>query len=195
MMHIEPPDQKFFEAARGYAELGMFYEANEQLEKIDPFLRAVPEILALRIEIYRGLEKWELMTELTRRLTEVEPENPQWPVSLGITTTFDVTLGFAIHIMSMSDVAFHFPIRAHDDPKFPRFNVRATQSRANDWNVILSADRACVEPVKRDLSWWTDRFCCGRAEGTNKIFFGRPARSDLINFLLCDRVARHCLTR
>ena len=85
-MPIEPPDQKFFEAAHGYAELGMFHDANEQLEKIDPFLRAAPEILALRIEIYRGLQKWELMTELTRRLTEFEPDNPQWPVSLAYAT-------------------------------------------------------------------------------------------------------------
>ena len=62
-MPIEPPDQKFFEAARGYAELGMYCDANEELEKIDPFLRAAPEILVLRIEIYRGLGKWELVGE------------------------------------------------------------------------------------------------------------------------------------
>ncbi len=81
-MMLEPPDQQFFTAACGYVQLQMFQEANEELEKIDPFLRAAPEILALRIEIYRGLQKWELMTELTRRLTEFEPDNPQWPVSL-----------------------------------------------------------------------------------------------------------------
>jgi tetratricopeptide (TPR) repeat protein len=85
-MMLEPPDQQFFTAACGYVELQMFQEANEELEKIDPFLRAAPEILALRIEIYRGLQKWELMTELTRRLTEFEPDNPQWPVSLAYAT-------------------------------------------------------------------------------------------------------------
>ena len=79
MMHIEPPDKQFFEAACGYAQLGMFHA---ELEKIDPFLRAAPEILALRIEIYRGLERWELMAELAKRLIEFEPDNPQWPVSL-----------------------------------------------------------------------------------------------------------------
>ena len=53
-MPIEPPNKQLFEVASGYAELGMFHEANEQLETIDPFLRAAPEVLALRIEIYRG---------------------------------------------------------------------------------------------------------------------------------------------
>jgi len=31
-MPIEPPDQKVFDAARGYAELSMCHEANEELE-------------------------------------------------------------------------------------------------------------------------------------------------------------------
>jgi len=85
-MPIEPPDQKFFEAAHGYAELGMYCDANEELEKIDPFLRAAPEVLALRVAIYGGLEKWELMAEIAKRLTEFEQDNPQWAVSLAYAT-------------------------------------------------------------------------------------------------------------
>ena len=60
-MPLEHPDQQFFEAACGYAELGLFLEANEELENVYAFNRAAPEILALRVEIYRRLEKWELM--------------------------------------------------------------------------------------------------------------------------------------
>jgi tetratricopeptide (TPR) repeat protein len=83
---LEPPDQQLFEAACGYVQLQMFHEANEGLEKIDPFNRAAPEILALRIEIYQGLEKWELMAEIAKRLTEFDQTNPQWPVSLAYAT-------------------------------------------------------------------------------------------------------------
>jgi hypothetical protein len=43
---------------------------NTELDKIDPFNRAAPEVLALRIAIYRGLEKWELMQEIAKRLAE-----------------------------------------------------------------------------------------------------------------------------
>ncbi len=85
-MPIEPADQKFFDAARGYAELGMYRDANEELEKIDPFLRAAPGVLALRIEIYRGLENWELMAELSKRLIEFQPDDPHWPVSMAYAT-------------------------------------------------------------------------------------------------------------
>jgi tetratricopeptide (TPR) repeat protein len=85
-MALEPPDKQFFEVACGYAELGMYLDADSELEKIDPFNRAAPEILALRIEIYRGLEKWELMAQLAKRLTEFLPDDPQWPLSLAYAT-------------------------------------------------------------------------------------------------------------
>jgi tetratricopeptide (TPR) repeat protein len=105
-MMLEPPDQQFFTAACGYVELQMFQEANEELEKIDPFLRVAPEILALRIEIYRGLQKWELMTELTRRLTEFEPDNPQWPVSLAYATRRANSIEAAKEILLSAETKF-----------------------------------------------------------------------------------------
>ncbi len=80
-MPLEPPDQKFFEAACGYAQLGMFLDANEELEKVDPYKRTAPEILALHVAIYRGLKKWELMAAISKRLAEFQPDDVQWMVS------------------------------------------------------------------------------------------------------------------
>ena len=53
-MPLEPPDQQYWQAAVGYVELGMFAEADLELDKIDPFCRALPEVLAVRLAIYRG---------------------------------------------------------------------------------------------------------------------------------------------
>ncbi len=105
-MPLEPPDRQFFTAACGYVQLQMFQEANEELEKIDPFLRAAPQILALRIEIYRGLQKWELMSELTRRLTEFDPDNPQWPVSLAYATRRALSIEAAKEILLSAEAKF-----------------------------------------------------------------------------------------
>jgi hypothetical protein len=33
-MPLEPPDQQYWQAAVGYVELGMFEDANDQLEKL-----------------------------------------------------------------------------------------------------------------------------------------------------------------
>jgi hypothetical protein len=81
-MPLESPDREFFNAAVGYAQLGMFLQANEQLENIDPFNRVAPEVLALRVDIYRGLQKWDLMREIAERLNEFEPTNIQWVVPM-----------------------------------------------------------------------------------------------------------------
>src|SRR5260370_32466411 len=80
-MPLEPPDPKFFEAACGYAQIGMFLDANEEIEKVDPYKRTAPEILALHVAIYRGLKKWELMAAISKRLAEFQPDDVQWMVS------------------------------------------------------------------------------------------------------------------
>ena len=85
-MPLEPPDQQHWQSAVGYVELGMFQEANDQLEEIDPFCRAAPEVLAVRIAIYHGLHKWELMAEIAKRLVDFQPEDVQWTISLAYAT-------------------------------------------------------------------------------------------------------------
>ena len=73
-MPLEPPDQQHWQAAVGYVELGMFQDANDQLEKIDPFNRAAPEVLAVRLSVYRGLKKWKLMQQIAKRLARRQIE-------------------------------------------------------------------------------------------------------------------------
>ena len=59
-----------------YIELGMFDEAQAELEKIDPFCRHLPEVLSARIPHYRALKKWDLIAVVARKLTEWNPEEP-----------------------------------------------------------------------------------------------------------------------
>jgi tetratricopeptide (TPR) repeat protein len=112
-MPIEPPDQKFFEAAGGYTALGMFREANEELEKIDPFLRAAPEILALRMKIYRGLEKWELMQVVSQKLAEFEPDNLQWTISLAYATRRTYSIDVAMEILLNAEAKFPYNVACY----------------------------------------------------------------------------------
>ena len=55
-------------------------------DPISPPNRAAPEVLAVRIEIYRGLEKWELMQQLAKRLADFQPDDVQWTISLAYAT-------------------------------------------------------------------------------------------------------------
>ena len=79
-MPLEPPDRQLWEAAVGYVGLHMFSDADAELERIDPFNRAAPEVLAVRIAIYHGLKKWEAMREIAKRLVDFQPKDVQWIV-------------------------------------------------------------------------------------------------------------------
>jgi tetratricopeptide (TPR) repeat protein len=103
---LEEPDRRHCQAAAGYVELGMFLEANTELDKIDPFNRAAPEVLALRIAIYRGLEKWELMQEIAKRLADFQPDNIQWTISLAYATRRAETIQAAKEILLSAESKF-----------------------------------------------------------------------------------------
>jgi tetratricopeptide (TPR) repeat protein len=107
-MALEPPDQMHWRAATGFVELGMYLDATAELEKIDPFNRAAPKILALRMEIYRGLEKWELMQVVAQKLAEFQPDNVQWVTSLA----------YAARRANSIEAAKQILIKA--EPKFPK---------------------------------------------------------------------------
>jgi hypothetical protein len=75
-----------WQAAVGYVELSMFDQANEELEKIDPFNRAAPEVLAVRVATYHGLKKWDLLQVVAQRLAEFDVQNVDWVVPYAYAT-------------------------------------------------------------------------------------------------------------
>ncbi len=53
-------DKSHLQAAEGWLELGNHLEANEELEKITPELRAHPDVLEMRCRIYEAAKQWEM---------------------------------------------------------------------------------------------------------------------------------------
>ena len=84
----------------------MFSEANTELDKIDPFNRAAPEVLALRIAIYSGLKKWELMQQIAKRLADFQPDHIQWTISLAYATRRANSIEAAKEILSNAEPRF-----------------------------------------------------------------------------------------
>src|SRR4051794_23252446 len=85
-MRLENPDQLRLRAAQGYVELGMFDTANAELEEIDPFCRHLPDVLAMRVAIYHGLQRWELMAIVAKKLVGWNPGDPSHFVNLAYAT-------------------------------------------------------------------------------------------------------------
>src|SRR5690242_20372578 len=142
-MPLEPPDRQHWQAAIGYVELGMFAEADSELDKIDPFCRALPEVLAVRLAIYRGLKKWELMQEIAKRLKEFEPDNVQWTISLAYATRRADSIQAAREIL------------LHAEPKFPKegiikYNLACYSCQTGE---IQKAKNYLQRALEIDLNW------------------------------------------
>ena len=142
-MPLESPDQQHWQAAVGYVELGMFAEADSELDKIDPFCRALPEVLAVRLAIYRGLEKWELMQQIAKRLKEFEPDNVQWTISLAYATRRAYSIDVAMEIL-LNAVA-KFPKEAAI-----RYNLACYHCQRGE---IENAKTYLKQAFEIDLSW------------------------------------------
>lgn len=75
-----------FTVAQGYFELGMFLDANVELEEIPPQQRDTTEFLALRVQIYSALKEWALMQTVAKALALRDPDNFHWSISWAYAT-------------------------------------------------------------------------------------------------------------
>lgn len=85
-MALESRDLHHLTAATGYVELGMFLDAEMELDAISLEARPLPEVLAVRMEIYSRQQAWARMQGLAERLMRNDPGNSAWVVSYAYAT-------------------------------------------------------------------------------------------------------------
>jgi predicted Zn-dependent protease len=76
MEFLEPQDVMHLNAAEGWLGLGNHVEANEELEKITPTMRAHPDVLAVRYEIYAKAKHWDACVHIAAAIVKRAPESP-----------------------------------------------------------------------------------------------------------------------
>lgn len=84
---MSPADRHHLRAAEGWLELGDWHESNEELERITPSMRAHPDVLRMRVEIYSAAKRWEYAAEVASTLSRIAPDE-----AFG-----HVRLAFALH--------------------------------------------------------------------------------------------------
>lgn len=62
-------------AAQGWLELGNHLEANDELERITPQLRAHPDVLEVRWHIYAHAKKWDACVDIASAIVKLAPES------------------------------------------------------------------------------------------------------------------------
>lgn len=72
--------------ARGYIELGMFREAEAELDAIDAAAANSIEVLALRVTLLHESQDWQQLRTIAGDLTRRQPEETAWWVSCAYAT-------------------------------------------------------------------------------------------------------------
>ena len=98
-MPLDTQDAHHLLAAVGYLELEMFADADAELDLIDADVRHLPEILSVRVHIYSGAKKWELMLAVAKRLAEYDPSNVEWTVNYAYALRRAVSLESATAVL------------------------------------------------------------------------------------------------
>ena len=69
---------RLLEAAQGYAALGLYMQSNRELEQMSPETRLWPEVLAIKLAIFDGLNLWEMVEIVALQLKDSARGHPQW---------------------------------------------------------------------------------------------------------------------
>ncbi len=95
-MTLPLPDKRHLQAAEGWLGLGDHLSANQELDNITPELRAHPDVLKVRYEVFSAGKKWDAAVEIARIIAKLLPDNP-WG---------QVHLAFALHELKRTQEAY-----------------------------------------------------------------------------------------
>jgi tetratricopeptide (TPR) repeat protein len=76
--HASPLPDDLLEPFDGYLALGMFMEANDELERMPNGFKAHPTVLTARLALLMEMERWEAAVILGRSLFKLWPDDTEF---------------------------------------------------------------------------------------------------------------------
>jgi tetratricopeptide (TPR) repeat protein len=92
--------RKRITAASGFAELGLYQEAIEELADLPAYTRNDIPVLAVWLQIYQSWGKWSEAAAVAERLIEKDPDGADWYIALGFAVRRAQSLAAAEVILS-----------------------------------------------------------------------------------------------
>ena len=119
-MPLSPEDQIRVNKAEGYLELGMFQDAEAELEKVAPDARQLPEVMFLRLVLYQETKRWAAMQAVAKKLVDLDPADPQRVIALAYATRRAESIDLARLILMEaldrhpSEALIHYNLACYD---------------------------------------------------------------------------------
>lgn len=84
MLALEAPNTHHLSAAQGWLELGNLAEACASLDRIEPLMRAHPDVLEVKYKICAAANKWTEAMLICRTLAHLTPDRPFSWINLSV---------------------------------------------------------------------------------------------------------------
>jgi len=106
---LQPPDSMHLSAAEGWLGLGDILEANAELEQITAELRAHPDVLEVRWQIYAKQKQWDACVDITRTITKLVPSQSKGWIHLAYSTRMAKNGGLEAAVCILAPLVNDFP--------------------------------------------------------------------------------------
>lgn len=139
--------EKRLEAALGYLQLGMFEEANDEIEQLPSEEKNSPGVLRLRAAIYSETKSWHLLHEVAGFLVNSLPGDPQHWIWLAYATRRTTSIPAAETILLQA-------LQSHPNEGMIHFNLAcyaAQTGKVEDARELLR-NAIRLEPNVRSLA-------------------------------------------
>jgi uncharacterized protein HemY len=114
-MPVDDQVQARLTAAEGFIDLDMHLQASEELDRIAQHSRHQPEVLAMRLRIYRALEKWRLMQAVAKALVRGAPQKIDFWLAYAFATKRAESIEKSIDILRNASEKFPNSAAIHFD--------------------------------------------------------------------------------
>ena len=141
------PFDRHLQAAQGYLELGLPLEAHEELEEIEPELRHLSEVLAIKVPIFRALRAWRLMEAVAKELCIRQFDVPEWQLALAEAVCHERSMQEALQVLVQA--AMRFPEEARIFYTLARYQSQLGYLDAARGRL---ADAVKLDPVLREMA-------------------------------------------
>jgi lipopolysaccharide biosynthesis regulator YciM len=139
-MTMSHEDQQALEHAEGYWMLGMFDDAEDQLDRLTPASRITPQALKIRLGIYMDMKRWKISAEIAKQLMKLEPEEVGWSIQCAFATRRAASIPAAQEILKAAQKKF--PSNA-----LIKFNLGCYAAQLNE---LTEAERLVKEAIRLD---------------------------------------------
>jgi tetratricopeptide (TPR) repeat protein len=134
--------QRHITVASGYLELGLLDDAANELEGIEFDLKTLPEVIGLRVEIFRAARRWDAMAMMATQMVRMLPADPKPWLALAFATRRADSLQAARSVLLEAE-------QRHPEVPVIKFNLACYDCQLGD---LASAKLRLSEALQRDKS-------------------------------------------